>query len=168
MTQCACPRSIPDWNGRDINLGGQCALLLPFPTFLNMPIGYEIYAQRQQHLIKQLELKEPWPDFVLVHTGAFRGQLLRLIEETESASRHITHLPRPFNVRVLIHHGGIGTIKSSIRKSQMELLDSGKMPKQLYLGYLTCPVCEEERGGAKIMVVRRWEESPTLVKRLKR
>ena len=50
---------------------------------------------------------------------------------------------------------------------QSELLDVGRMPKELYLSYLTCPNCEGKRGGARIMLLRRWEASGRLSKRLK-
>ena len=40
--------------------------------------------------------------------------------------------------------------------------NSGKMPKELYISHLTCQRCEEERGSEKILLVRRWVESPRL------
>jgi hypothetical protein len=48
----------------------------------------------------------------------------------------------------------------------MQLFDMGRMPKELYLCYLTCPVCSEEKGGDKILLLRRWQASATLSKRI--
>jgi hypothetical protein len=49
---------------------------------------------------------------------------------------------------------------------QAKLFDIGKMPKELYICHLTCLRCADERGGDKILLLRRWVESPTLKKRL--
>jgi hypothetical protein len=47
----------------------------------------------------------------------------------------------------------------------MQLLDSGRMPKEMYLAYLTCPACSEERGGDRILLLRRWRASGRLAKK---
>jgi len=49
---------------------------------------------------------------------------------------------------------------------QSALLDEAKMPKELFLCYLTCPRCRDERGGIKIMLLRHWVKSEKLQKRL--
>jgi hypothetical protein len=67
-----------------------------------------------------------------------------------------------------LHEGGIGTIKESTRQLQMQLFDFGRMPKELYLSYLTCPVCRDEKGGDKILLLRRWQHSSTLAKRIQK
>ncbi len=164
--ECGCPEHFPDWDGKDINLGGQPMLALPIPTFLHMPMGYEVYLGRVRHLLDELELSEKWPGFMLTKTGWFRGQILSPLEKGDSPSRHIIHMENPLNVRAKLHEGDIGSIKNSVREMQSQLLDSGRMPKELYLSYLTCPSCQEKRGGAKIMLVRRWEESERLSKRV--
>jgi hypothetical protein len=65
-----------------------------------------------------------------------------------------------------LHHGGIGTIKEGTRHLQMQLFDMGRMPKELYLCYLTCPICRDDKGGDKILLLRRWKESATLAGRI--
>lgn len=50
---------------------------------------------------------------------------------------------------------------------QIELLDQGRAPKELYICYLTCTHCYEKRGGHKTLLLRRYVESPTLKKRIK-
>ena len=163
---CGCPKHFPDWDGQDINLGGQAMLALPMPTFLHMPTGYEVYMGRARHLITELELKPLWPGFALTQTGWLRGRILTPIENTTSPSRHVVHMENPLNVRAKLHEGGIGTIKNSVREMQSNLLDLGRMPKDLYLSYLTCPNCEEKQGGPKILLTRRWEQSARLSKRV--
>jgi len=162
---CACPERYPDWDGKDIDLGGRCVHVLPIPLILHMPLGYEVYLKRQHNDIQTLHLTESWPNLVLTRTGMFRGAILRLLENTRSPSHRIQFLPSPFHLRGKLHHGEIGTIRDSIRQIQMELLDSGKLPKELYLSHLTCPLCREARGGNKILLLRRWAESSLLAKR---
>ena len=162
---CACPEHYPDWDGKDVNLGGHCVHSLSIPTLLHMPLGYEAYLKRQYHDIQALQLTESWPNLVLTRTGMFRGTIMRPLEKTTSPSHRITYLPSPFHLRGKLHHGDVGTIRDSVRQIQMTLLDSSKLPKELYMCYLTCPLCRDERGGNKILLLRRWTESEFLKKR---
>jgi hypothetical protein len=165
MLECGCPADYPDWHGQDIDLGHQPAHILPIASFLHMPLSYEIYKQRQQSEIEQLELRERWPGFALTRTGWLRGEMIRLLEEGESPSRHFHHLPADFQLQGFLHEGGIGTVRKSVREQQMLLLDSGRMPKEMYLAYLTCPTCSEARGGDRILLLRRWRASGRLAKK---
>ena len=162
---CACPEHYPDWDGKDIDLGGHCVHALSIPMLLHMPISYEVYLKRQYHDIQALQLSESWPNLVLTRTGMFRGTIMRPLEKTTSPSHRITYLPSPFHLRGKLHHGDVGTIRDSVRQIQMTLLDSSKLPKELYMCYLTCPLCRDERGGNKILLLRRWTESEFLKKR---
>lgn len=164
---CTCPETYPDWHQQDIDLGGHCVHRLGIPSFLNMPIGYEVYLARQQQAVDELQLVEHWPGFVLTRTGWLGGEIIRLLEESPSLSRHVTHLPHPFHVHGYLHHGNVSTLRNAVRSVQMQLLDSGRMPGELYLCYLTCPRCSEQRGGDKVLLLRRWQSSPRLARRLK-
>lgn len=165
ILECGCPGDYPDWHNQDIDLAHHAAHALPIATFLHMPLSYETYRQRQQQEIEQLELHERWPGFALTRTGLFRGQLIRLLEDSSSPSRHFTRLAADFQLHGFLHHGGIGTIRNSVREQQMQLLDSGRMPKEMYLSYLTCPRCSEERGGERIMLLRRFKTSKRLARK---
>lgn len=165
MLECGCPQEYPDWHNQDIDLAHHCAHVLPIASFLHMPLSFETYKQRQQEEIEQLELQERWPGFALTRTGWLRGKMIRLLEDAESPSRHFQRLSSDFQVRGYLHEGGIGTVRNSVREQQMQLLDSGRMPKEMYLAYLTCPVCSEERGGDRILLVRRWRTSARLAKK---
>lgn len=159
---CACPARYPDWDDRDIDLGGHCVHILPIPTLLHMPLGYELYLKRQYEDVKALELEEEWPNLVLTRTGMLRGEIMRLLHAARSPSHHVSYLPRPYQVRGKLHLGDVGTMRNAVREMQMALLDSGKMPKELYICYLTCPLCLEAKGGNKILLVRHWAESALL------
>jgi hypothetical protein len=167
ILDCGCPGSYPDWHQRDVDLSHHAAHVLPIPTFLHMPLSYDLYRQRQQQEIEQLELRETWPGLALTCTGFFRGRLIRLLEHNESPSRRVVNLDSPMKLYGLLHDGGIGTISKAVRQQQMTLLDKGRMPKELYLAYLTCPRCAEQRGGEKILVLRRWKENARLASRVK-
>lgn len=162
ILDCGCPGDYPDWQDQDIDLAHQAAHTLPIASFFYMPLSYETYRQRQQQDIEQLELEELWPGFAMSRTGMFGGELIRLLKDSHSLSRRVTGLPAKFQLNVLTHEGGIGTVRSTVRQQQMTLLDSGRMPKEIYMAYLTCPRCAEQRGGERIMVLRRWEENPRL------
>lgn len=165
---CGCPESWPDWHKQDINLGGATAHILGIPTFLHMPLSYGLYVARQRGEIETLELTEKWPGLVLTTTGFMRGKIISILETANSPSRRVQALPMEFTLHAYLHNGGIGTVKESMRKLQSSLFDQGRMPKELYMAYLTCPHCEESRGGDKIMLFRRFEESDTLKRRLKK
>ncbi|PCH60549.1 MAG: hypothetical protein COC05_04280 [Gammaproteobacteria bacterium] len=122
---------------------------------------------RQANAISDLELTELWPGLVLTKTGMLGGEMLRLIETSNSPSRLIKYLPVGFNVRCIIHQGTMATLRNSARVLQQGLLDEGKLPKEMYLCHLTCPRCAESRGGDKILLLRRWQASPKLEQRLK-
>jgi hypothetical protein len=167
ILDCGCPGDYPDWHQRDIDLSHQAAHILPIASFLHMPLAYEVYRQRQQQEIEQLDLHEQWPGFALTRTGWLRGSLLRLLTDSESPSRHFTHLAGDFHLHGRLHAGGIGTLRDSVREQQMQLLDSGRMPAEMYLSYLTCPRCSAARGGEKILLLRRWRANPRLARRLR-
>lgn len=166
MLECGCPGEYPDWHGQTVDLGLHAAHILPIATFLHMPLSYETYRQRQQMEIEQLELKESWPGFALTRTGILRGQLIRLLENTKSLSRHFKNLDADFQLHGFMHEGGIGTIRKSIREQQMTILDKGDMPKEIYLSYLTCPRCCDERGGERILLLRRLKTSKRLARKI--
>jgi len=169
MTQnCACPEHFPQWHEQDIDLSGKTVLALKIPSFLYMPLSYDSYVQRQLSDLAQLELSEQWPGLVMTRTGFLRGEIMRLLTPGNSPSRYVKPLSAPFNVRGYLHNGGIGSIRESTRQLQMQLFDNGRMPKELYLCYLSCPLCCEKKGGDKILLLRRWNESPTLKKRLQK
>ena len=162
---CSCPRSFPPWHEQDADLGGYRTHVLPIPTLLHMPLGYEAYVHRQQISLEQLRLHEIWPGLVLTRTGLLRGSITRLLEDAPSLSRHVGYLSSPFHVRAHLHHGNVGTIRPVVQAMQAQLLDNGRMPRELYLCYLTCPHCAEERGGDKILLLRHWQSSALLGKR---
>ena len=163
---CPCPTHYPQWHDQDIDLSGKPVHVLKIASFLYMPLSYDLYTQKQATEIEQLELEEQWPGFVLTRTGLLRGEIIRLLKSGESPSRFVRFLEGSFKVRGYLHDGGIGTIKESTRQLQMKLFDMGRMPKELYLCYLTCPLCAEKKGGDKILLLRRWQESSTLSKRI--
>ncbi len=168
MLACGCPENYPeDWSGKDIDLGGQYIHRQPIPTPLHMPVAFEVYLQRQQRSLFDLEVHERWPGFALVETGIWRGKITRLLEDEQVPPSHlVSYLPNAYMVRALLHRGNVSTIRPSLRQLQQGLLDSGYMPKTLYLCHLTCPRCSTQRGGDKIMLLRHWQESPVLTKRL--
>ena len=165
MLDCGCPSDYPDWHNQNIDLAHHAAHVLPIASFLHMPLSFELYRQRQQSEIEQLELTERWPGFALTRTGWLRGTMIRLLEDSESPSRHFQRLPADFQIQGYLHEGGIGTVRNSVRQQQELLLDSGRMPKEMYLAYLTCPKCSEERGGDRILLLRRWRASKRLAKK---
>lgn len=164
---CLCPAHYPDWHEKDIDLSGKPTHTLPMPTLFHMPLSYDMYVQKQQHDIDSLELKEQWPGLVLTRSGFVAGALIRVLTEGDSPSRFIRYLEANFKLHGFLHQGGIGTIKESTRQLQNRLFDMGRMPKELYLCYLTCPICSEAKGGDKILVLRRWKESPVLARKLR-
>ncbi|MDQ6991093.1 MAG: hypothetical protein Q9M11_05115 [Mariprofundaceae bacterium] len=165
---CGCPSSYPDWRSGDIDLGGQLVHDLGIPMFMHMPVGYENYLFKQKTNIEDLELHEAWPGFNLTRTGAFRGQLLCPLQESHSPAHHIRILPTPFHLRVRLFHGDVTNMRQEVRAMQSELLDEGLLPKELFLSYLTCPECEDKRGGKRLMILRHWVSSKKLEKKLQR
>lgn len=159
---CGCPSNFPSWHEQDVDLSGQPMLSLGIPMLLHMPLAYEAYLKKQQEEVMRLELPERWPGFVLTRTGFLRGRIVRLLENGESPSHNVSFLPRPFQLYAVVHQGDVGTMRNVVRDVQMKLLEGGRMPKELYLSYLTCPQCEAQRGGTKVMILRRWEESARL------
>lgn len=165
MLECGCPGEYPDWHKQDVELARHTAHILPIASFLHMPLSYETYKQRQQEEIEQLELHERWPGFALTRTGWLRGKMIRLLDGGESPSRHFQRLPTDFQLQGFLHDGGIGTMRKSVREQQELLLDSGRMPKEMYLAYLTCPTCSDKRGGDRILLLRRWRASNRLAQK---
>lgn len=164
---CPCPTEWPDWDGRDVDLSAALVHVMPIRTLFNMPLGYESFHQRQAAEIGNLEVKERWPGVVLSHVGWFKGRLLRVLDEEQAVPPHhrIERLPTPFRLRARLHRGNVSTIREPYLALQRELLEAGRMPKELYLVYLTCPACEAAKGGEQILMLRRWEESPRLQRR---
>ncbi len=169
MLDCGCPEHYPDWDNREISLAGQRIHTLSIPTPFHMPVAFPLYMQKQHDAVTQLELGEKWPGLVLVRTGFWRGSLIRLLEDTGSPtmSRHVGYLATPFNLYARLHHGNVSTLRPTLRKIQQSLLDQGRMPGELYLSHLTCPDCDSDRGGEKILVLRRWTDSNILKKKLR-
>jgi hypothetical protein len=166
---CGCPQHYPkEWDGQDVDIGGWLVHTQPAPMLLHFPIAFDLYRKRQDEDITRLGLKERWPGFALTLSAAFRGKHLRLLEEEECAARRVNHLPSPFRLRVAMHRGDIGSVKPVIRNMQTELIQEGRMPHELFLAYLTCPLCSDDRGGNRMMVLRRWKPSKKLKERLEK
>jgi len=166
ILECGCPGEYPDWHRQKIDLSHHAAHVLPIASFLHMPLAYETYRQRQQQEIDQLELQERWPGFTLTRTGLLRGEIIRLLETGDSPSRHFRVLETNFNLQGYLHEGGIGTVRKSIGEQQKQILDNGDIPRELYLSYLTCPRCSDERGGDRILLLRRWRASKRLANKV--
>ncbi|MDH4275237.1 MAG: hypothetical protein OEW08_09385 [Gammaproteobacteria bacterium] len=169
VSTCTCPQALPAWDGRDIDLGGHAVHRIAMPTPFSMPMAFDLYRQRQQQELERLELHESSPGLVLMRTGLWRGEVMRLLTtDTHSLSRHVQRLPSPYWVRAVLHHGGIGTLRRTITAMQSALFDSGKTPKALFLAYLTCPVCAEARGGEQILALRHWVPNQKLTAKLQK
>ncbi|HXH71360.1 MAG TPA: hydrolase [Mariprofundaceae bacterium] len=167
--ECGCPTEFPaEWDGKDIDLGTALVHEQRVPMFLHMPIGFEACLDNQHKDIERLGLTERWPGFVLSESSMFRGRILCPLSEESSPARNVYRLPNPFHLRARLFRGDVGGIRLEVRNMQSSLLDEGKMPKQLFLCYLTCPRCQEERGGMQLMLLRHWIRSPKLEKRLAR
>jgi hypothetical protein len=151
-----------------VDLGGWLVHDQPAPMLLHFPIAFDLYRKRQIEDITRLGLTERWPGFALTLSATFRGGHLRVLTDESSPARHVRHLPSPFHLRVALHHGDVGTVRPVIQTMQTALIDAARMPKEIYLAYLTCPLCMEARGGHKIMVLRRWVPSEKLKARLAR
>ncbi len=165
---CGCPASFPDWDDQDINLGGYLIHEQPAPMFMHMPIAFDLYRQRQIDDIATLELTETWPGLALTRSAAFRGSIIRLLDDESCPARRVRRLPNPFRLRVALHHGDVGGIRALVRNMQGRLISSGRKPLELYLAYLTCPLCAEKRGGNKIMLLRHWTPSEKISKGLQK
>lgn len=162
VSDCGCPDVYPDWDDRDVDLGGTPALVMPMPMLVHMPLAFDLYAGKQQRIIEQMDLQESWPRLLLTRTGMLRGRLIRLLRQgSTSMSRYFEVLPFPFVVRCKLHHGNLSTGHKVIRDMQMRLVDEGCRPRELYISYLSCPACSERRGE-KILFLRRWTESGVL------
>ena len=164
--ECGCPSEFPDWDGKDVDLGAMLVHEQKSAMFFHMPIGFEACLDRQHHDIEKLELHEKWPGFVLAESAMFRGRILALLEEENSPARNTYRLSDPYMLRVKLFKGNISAIKKSIREMQSALFDEARMPKNLFLSYLTCPRCQEQRGGQQIMLLRHWVKSPKLEQRM--
>lgn len=168
MLDCGCPSEYPHWDNEDVDIGAWLMHEQRVPMFLHMPVGYEACLDRQHKDIRRLALTERWPGFVLTQSAAFRGRILCPLREDSSPARHTFRLSNPFHVRTRLVHGDVGSIKSKVQTMQSSLLDEGRMPKELFLSYLTCPRCREARGGIKVLLLRHWLDSPKLKARLAR
>lgn len=165
---CGCPDHFPAWHLQDIDLSGQPNHRLKIAAFFFMPLSYDSYRQRQQRDIDQLELQEVWPGMTLTRITFMGGSIQRVLSSGASPSRFIHYFDTPFRLHAYLHPGDMGTLKDSVRALQNRLFDQGRMPKELYLCYLTCPRCRERKGGDKILLLRRYIESKTLQNRLRR
>jgi len=168
MSDCYCPTSIPDFHLKDVDLSGAAVHRFPLAAFFFMPLSFHHYAERQRQAIIELDVQERWPGLLLSHTGMFRGSIMRVLQNADSPSRFVSVLGADFHLQGYLHKGGIGTLKTSIRALQNHLFDQGRMPKEMYLSYVTCPRCQDEKGGEQILLLRRYQESPTLKNRLKK
>ncbi|MBF0282824.1 MAG: hypothetical protein HQM07_09710 [Zetaproteobacteria bacterium] len=164
---CGCPAHFPKWHNQDIDLGATLVHEQGAPMFLHMPIGYEASLDRQLKDIQRLGLHEQWPGFGLTQSAMFRGKILAPLEEASSLSHKTYRLSNPYMLRVRLFKGDIGGIKKTVKEIQSSLLDEGKMPKELFLSYLTCPQCQEKRGGMQLMVLRHWIQSDKLQQKIR-
>ena len=159
---CYCPQTAPDWAGQDVDLSAALVHDLPIKVLFNMPVAYDMYHQRQYQELHRLELPERWPGLVLTRMGMFSGRLIRLLQDHQTPCRHVHRLAPDFHLRGLMHDGDIGTVRESFLDLQTELFNLGRLPKELYMAYLTCPVCRDRKGGDRILLLRRWVDSPRL------
>ena len=155
-TQCPCPETYPDWDGKSINLSGYCVHEMKIASFFHMPMAYDMYVSKQAENIQHLELTEKWPGFILTKTGMFGGKILRILEDAQSPSRLVHYIAGDFLLMAELHHGGIGSTPKAAHKMQQAMIEKGCMPKELYLVHLTCDECCERKGGDKVLMLRRY------------
>lgn len=165
ILDCGCPSAWPDWHDEDVDLSGHFVHRVAVPMLLHMPIGYDAQRQRQQLNIGRLGLTERWPGLTLVRTSAFRGELIRLLEEATSPSHLVAWLPRPYPVYAWLHKGTMQTLRPALRDIQSRLLDAGRMPREVLIAHLTCARCADAHGGDRILLLRHWQESRRLARR---
>lgn len=165
---CSCPTQFPQWHQQYLDLGRYCVFKSPVPMFLNMPIGFDFHHHQQAQQLIALELEEVWPGLCFLKPGFFRGELWRFIKSCDSPARQVGLLPPTFPVYTYLHPGDIGSLKPALAHMQHELLEQGKMPKEVYLAYLTCPLCADAKNGHKILVLRRWQPHAGLLKKVSR
>ncbi len=163
---CPCPEGYPDWDGKIINLGGWCVHEMKIASFFHMPMAYDMYVSKQAANVQHLGLVEKWPGFLMTKTGMWGGRIMRLLEDSESPSRLVHYLSEPFFVQVKLHNGGVGTVPKAVHEMQIEMVERGQIPKDLYLAHLTCPLCEERKHGDKIMILRKFTANERITLRL--
>jgi len=154
--RCPCPEKYPDWDGKTMNLGGYCVHEMKIASFFHMPMAYDMYVSKQAANVDHLELTEKWPGFLMTKTGMWGGKIMRLLEDSDSPSRLVKYLSDPFYVQVKLHDGGVGSVPKAVHKMQIEMVEKGRVPKDLYLAHLTCPMCCDRKGGDKIMILRKF------------
>jgi len=162
--QCLCPDIYPDWSDTTIDLGGYCIHRLPMSCFFFMPFAYDHTVAKQTHSTNALGVEELWPNFAMTKTSLFKGYMLRLLKAADSPSHHIQFLPSPYHIHATLHYGTMGTIHTTVRAQQTQLIDLGRKPKTLLLAHLSCPVCADRKGGEKILVMRHWRVKQRLSK----
>jgi len=168
MELCPCPEEYPDWDGQNINLGGSCVHEMGIASFFHMPMAYDMYVSKQAANIDHLELTEKWPGFMLTKTGMWGGKIIRLLEDCQSPSRLVKYLPGDFLVMVKMHYGTVDSVAKVVHKMQIDMVEQGCIPKELYLSHLTCPVCSERKGGDKIMILRKYKANERIRERLEK
>src|SRR3569833_860418 len=147
---CGCPERFPEWDDQDIDLGGTLVHRLPIPNLMHMPLAYGFYVGRQQQMINQLGLAERRPGLLLTRTGIFRDSITRLMENARSPARNLHVLPRPYWVYAVLHHGNLSTGHKVIQQMQARIVDAGRQPRELYLGYLNCQQCAEKKSYSSV------------------
>jgi len=165
--QCLCPDTYPDWHDTTADLSGYCVHRMPVSCFFFMPLAYDLAIAKQTDNIVTLGVEELWLNFAMIQTGMFKGYMLRLLKAADSPSHHIQFLPSPFQIHAALHHGTMGTINTTVRAQQTQLIDLGRKPKNLLLAHLSCPVCADRKGGEKILVMRRWEVNQKLLNKIR-
>src|SRR3569832_1845684 len=106
---CGYPERFPEWDEKDIDLGGTLDHRQPIPMLMHMPLAYGFYVGRQQQMINQLGLAERRPGLLITRTGFFRGSITRLLENARSPARKQQNKPQPKKKNTVLHHGNLST-----------------------------------------------------------
>ncbi|MCC6381119.1 MAG: hypothetical protein IT304_01365 [Dehalococcoidia bacterium] len=150
--QCACPRlDRDDWDDVESDWSDIAFLRTGTTAVMGVPVGYAGSRAALSKKAAGLGLAVPDDAMFLIGAGRFRRPVMLEVEETAPGQRGVV---RPGGVAysrlVSAPWGEMGRVVEETRQRARERY--GRQPDALWLWYLTCRTCSQEREYETLVV----------------
>lgn len=153
---CHCPEiNDRDWRLQDLDWSGKIFYFDYLPHILNAPLGFDKRLQDMKSQIGRKGYKCVNPQMVLYLPGMFQGRLLMEIEDPEQYDANVEIFE---NARILtrVHKGPSSRIGNTVEELKAFVQDRTHiLPTIIYRWPVTCPICANQKGGDKTILLAR-------------
>lgn len=148
-----CPRFDPKpWTDKEITWKNKLFLKDKVRTFFHIPLGFAKMMVRNTELIKNAKALPKEPLMFTEDTSAFKTEVYIAVSK-EIPGQNIVKMSGTFLTKVF--EGPFKNCGKWAKEMQEVVKSKGKVAKNLYFFYTTCPHCAQVYGKNYVVILAR-------------